>query len=450
MLRTSRVHPKLSAFHVLEGQHDYNRVPFGPPGTRATIFNPPELRTSWGPRALDAWYTGPAWMHYRCMHFHVPSTGGHRTSAQYKLYPQHVGVPQETPMDKAVKIATTLTQAIQTLIKDPTVSSGRHGPALEKLADIFAQTTENLETRHTPVTSTSTTPTTPENIRHTPRVHSRHTRNNTPGIIPTPVTIPVTTEEDQRATEGEQHNSEGGQTNSEGAQVSKDQEQEPIQRGSKSATRAEQNKHTPLSARDRRSMKRNQVRTETSRAQSPPSVAQVSEEEPMFSEVPPQQPTPTNNTPTPTFRTPRIISQLALQAFSLQAMGIPTVMPIIVGNQESVHKASEEIHYTADIQHFCAPVIHPTTGEIITSYKKLAKDPEMKVVWETGFGKEWGSLCQGDKRTGSVGTNTFIVLRPDQIPLIPKDRTVTYANIVIDYRPQRKIPTECELQQEAT
>ena len=42
MIRTSRVHPKLSAFHVLEGQHDFDRVPFGPPGTRGTIFNPPD------------------------------------------------------------------------------------------------------------------------------------------------------------------------------------------------------------------------------------------------------------------------------------------------------------------------------------------------------------------------------------------------------------------------
>ena len=69
MLRTSRVHPKLSSYHVLEGQHDFNRIPFGPPGTRAMIFNPPEVRTSWGPRALDAWYIGPAWDHYRCMQF---------------------------------------------------------------------------------------------------------------------------------------------------------------------------------------------------------------------------------------------------------------------------------------------------------------------------------------------------------------------------------------------
>ena len=28
MLRTSRVHPKISAFHCLEGVHNFNRVPF--------------------------------------------------------------------------------------------------------------------------------------------------------------------------------------------------------------------------------------------------------------------------------------------------------------------------------------------------------------------------------------------------------------------------------------
>ena len=64
MLRTSRVHPKLSAYHVLEGPHNFNRVPFAPPGTRATIFAPPETRTSFGPRAINCWYDGPAYDHY--------------------------------------------------------------------------------------------------------------------------------------------------------------------------------------------------------------------------------------------------------------------------------------------------------------------------------------------------------------------------------------------------
>ena len=95
------------------------------------------------------------------------------------------------------------------------------------------------------------------------------------------------------------------------------------------------------------------------------------------------------------------------------AMRVHTGMPYISENQESIHKPSEELYYREDIQHFCAPVIHPSTGEIITSYKKLSKDPELREVWETAFGKEWGCLCQGDKRTGSVGTDTFIILRPD-------------------------------------
>ena len=133
MLRTSRVHPKLSAFHVLEGQHDFNKVPFGPPGTRATIFNPPEIRGSFGPRELDGWYVGPAWDHYRSMTFQITSTGGVLTAAQYQLYPKHVKAPQETPMDRAVRIAGYLTNEIKIMLKEPSRDAGRHEKALEQL-----------------------------------------------------------------------------------------------------------------------------------------------------------------------------------------------------------------------------------------------------------------------------------------------------------------------------
>ena len=187
MLRTSRVHQKLSAFHVFEGQNDFNRVPFGPPGTRGTIFNPPETRGSYGPRALDCWYVGPAWYHYRSIHFQIPSTEGYRTSAQYKLYPTNVQIPRETPMDRDVKIAGTLTTAIQNLLKESTINTGRHGQALEQLAKIFDNATENLETQVHHKAQTLSTPTTRANIRATPRVHARVMPNNTPGIIPTTI-----------------------------------------------------------------------------------------------------------------------------------------------------------------------------------------------------------------------------------------------------------------------
>ena len=56
-----------------------------------------------------------------------------------------------------------------------------------------------------------------------------------------------------------------------------------------------------------------------------------------------------------------------------------------------------------DIEHFCAGVIHPTTGETITQYRKLARDPAMREVWSTAFGKEFGQMAQGDNKTGTKG-----------------------------------------------
>ena len=185
ILRTSRVHPKISAFHALEGAHDFNKHPWAPPATRATIFNPPETRTSWGARAIDAWYIGPAWDHYRCLEFQIPSTGGIRTSGQYQLYPQHCEIPLETPMDGATRVAKDLIEAIRKLQGLEKRNPGRHTAALEKLAKIFKGETDHLPHREDPGPQTSTNPTQPEDIRNTPRAHNKRTRNNTPGILPT-------------------------------------------------------------------------------------------------------------------------------------------------------------------------------------------------------------------------------------------------------------------------
>ena len=93
MLRTLHVHPQLSANHVLEGPHDFNCAPFAPTGTHATIINPRETRTSWGTRAMNAWYLSPAYDHYRAWLFHIPSTGGNRVSVQALFYPAHCNTP---------------------------------------------------------------------------------------------------------------------------------------------------------------------------------------------------------------------------------------------------------------------------------------------------------------------------------------------------------------------
>ena len=127
-------------------------------------------------------------------------------------------------------------------------------------------------------------------------------------------------------------------------------------------------------------------------------------------------------------------------SFSLAAVGIKIISPLTKDNQDSITKTIKKNHSQENIQIFCVPVIHPRTVELIMSYKKLSKDQELREVWVTGFGKEWVSLAQGDTRTGAKGTDTFKILRIEQILLIPNDRVVTYANIVVEYRPQKDEP----------
>jgi len=103
-------------------------------------------------------------------------------------------------------------------------------------------------------------------------------------------------------------------------------------------------------------------------------------------------------------------------------------------------RETDKSHPTIDIEHFCSPVIHPITGETIHTYQKLAKDPATREIWTTAFGKEFGNLAQGDDKTKTEGTNSIFVLALHEIPNIPKDRTVTYARIVVDHCPQKPDP----------
>ena len=97
------------------------------------------------------------------------------------------------------------------------------------------------------------------------------------------------------------------------------------------------------------------------------------------------------------------------------------------------------------MKHFCAPVIHPTTGKLITKYTELAKDGKMREFWTTAFGKEWGALAQGDNKTGAIGTNSLFLMTHDPIKQIPRDRTITYGRIVIKYRSQKADPNRVRI-----
>ena len=87
-------------------------------------------------------------------------------------------------------------------------------------------------------------------------------------------------------------------------------------------------------------------------------------------------------------------------------------------------------------------VTHPLTKETITKCKKLITDPLLRDDWMKGMCKELGRLAQGHGEKGAddylKGTNTVLFMDLDEIKMIPKDQVVTYARIVVDYRPQKK------------
>ena len=91
----------------------------------------------------------------------------------------------------------------------------------------------------------------------------------------------------------------------------------------------------------------------------------------------------------------------------------------------------------------CNAVVHPITSETIKNYKRIINNPILKKTWEESMCKELGRLAQGYNDT--KGTNMVNFMTHEQIRNIPKDRTVTYAIIVIDYRPQKKDPNRVRI-----
>ena len=88
-----------------------------------------------------------------------------------------------------------------------------------------------------------------------------------------------------------------------------------------------------------------------------------------------------------------------------------------------------------DPQEYCAGVTHTETGERITNYRKLMQIPALKHVWEEAMCKELGKISNGWKDT--EGTQTVRFLIHEEIVVIPSDRTITYARIVVNYQKQK-------------
>jgi hypothetical protein len=95
------------------------------------------------------------------------------------------------------------------------------------------------------------------------------------------------------------------------------------------------------------------------------------------------------------------------------------------------------------IKHQMNAVIHPTTGKSM-SYEQLIADSATRALWDGKMAKELGRLAQGLPNI-TEGTNTIVFMSHEDIANIPKDRTVTYARIVVDFRPQKSDPNRVRI-----
>ena len=93
LLRNSRVNPALSAWAYLFGNHDFNRVPLAPPGTKVIVHTKPENCGSWEYHGKEGWYIGPAFEHYRCIKVFMPETHSTRYSDTVRFIPEKVPIP---------------------------------------------------------------------------------------------------------------------------------------------------------------------------------------------------------------------------------------------------------------------------------------------------------------------------------------------------------------------
>ena len=99
LLRNSRSNPNLSSWASLHGQHDFNKVPLAPPGTKILVHNKPQHCGSWDYHGTEGWYIEPTFDHYRCLKCYLPLIRTEIVSNTVRLIPKHIPIPKTNVED---------------------------------------------------------------------------------------------------------------------------------------------------------------------------------------------------------------------------------------------------------------------------------------------------------------------------------------------------------------
>jgi hypothetical protein len=147
LLRTSRLHPQLSAAAHFHGIVDYNKTAFAPPGCKIIEHGRPGKRCNWAPHGQHGYSLGPAMHQYQCQNVYISATASERIVDTLKLFPHNYQMPQLSSTNRLLVAAKDMTEALQN--HHPEVPFPRVGDdTISALADLAKNF--KLKLRQTP------------------------------------------------------------------------------------------------------------------------------------------------------------------------------------------------------------------------------------------------------------------------------------------------------------
>jgi hypothetical protein len=104
LLRTSRLHPQLSAAAHFHGLVDYNKTAFASPGCKIIAHEKPGKRRTWAPHGQHGYSLGPTMHHYRCQNVNISATASERIVDTLEFFPHNYQMPQLSSTDRLLMV----------------------------------------------------------------------------------------------------------------------------------------------------------------------------------------------------------------------------------------------------------------------------------------------------------------------------------------------------------
>jgi hypothetical protein len=139
LLRTSRLHPHLSAAAHFHGLVDYNKTAFAPPGCKIIAREKPGKRRTWAPHGQHGYLLCPDMHHYRCQNVYISATASERIVDTLEFFPHSYEIPQLSSTGRLLMVAIDMTDDLQNPHPEVPFSSVGDDTilALDELAAIF-------------------------------------------------------------------------------------------------------------------------------------------------------------------------------------------------------------------------------------------------------------------------------------------------------------------------